>query len=100
MIENGRAAMWLDYVFSQGGQPLDVENVGYVPLPMAADGRALLSTRSISGYFISTQANAAQRQACWQWLTYLTTRPDADVGLPARMSTAISSEYTDRKSVV
>ncbi len=94
MIENGRAAMWLDYVFSQGGQPLDVENVGYVPLPMAADGRALLSTRSISGYFISTQANAAQRQACWQWLTYLTTRPDADVGLPARISTAISSEYT------
>jgi multiple sugar transport system substrate-binding protein len=90
LIENGRAAMWIDSAFSQGAGEVTLTNVGYVPLPVGQGGLSHLSYQSITGYFISAETTAESRQACWQWMTYLTGQPDVDAGLSARQTTVTS----------
>jgi ABC-type glycerol-3-phosphate transport system substrate-binding protein len=90
LSDNGRAAMWIDSAFSQGAGDVALTNIGYVPLPVGQGGRSHLSYQSMSGYFISAEANTESRQACWQWMTYLTGQPDVDAGLPARQTTSTS----------
>lgn len=101
LIDEERAAMWLASSFSQGSanDAVDGAGVGYVPLPAGQDQRDRLSMQYMSGYFISAQANAEERQACWTWLTYLTEQVSADTGLPARQTTADSAEYAQQAGI-
>jgi multiple sugar transport system substrate-binding protein len=90
-INEGRAAMWTtspatDAVFGQREL-----NTGTAPLPIRADGTSPGSYTAASGYFISAQTE--NRQACWQWITYLSDQTSATQGLPARRSVAESDAY-------
>lgn len=95
LINGGRAAMWTNSgttaaLFSDRG---DIE-IGAAPLPARADGTSRGSMLTTSGYFIS--ADTAHRQACWEWLTYLSAQPDAVQGLPANRTVAESDAYRRR----
>lgn len=99
LINNGRAAMWSESGQFAGGVSIVVtgssaarpENVGFVPLPSAPDGSRRGGYQAVSGYFISAEATAPQ--ACWQWLTFLTTQPTLSTQLSARQETAQSAAY-------
>ncbi len=90
LIQEGRAAMWTTTTpgnLEEGAAP-----VGLAPLPAGPGSNgALLSVR---GYFISARTGA--REACWTWITFLTTRPEAAQGFPARRSVAESASYRRR----
>lgn len=96
LISDGRAAMWTRY----GAQPdlglgdRSQLNIGVAPLPRGSGGAAGGSFLTSSGYFISADAEA--RQACWQWITFLTGQPEATTALPARRSVAESDAYRQR----
>lgn len=94
LITDGRAAMWtstgtLAAVFGNWGDL----NVGAAPLPSLEGAPKTGTYAGSSGYFISSQTEA--RQACWQWITFLTGQPMAVQGFPARRSAAESSEYRE-----
>jgi multiple sugar transport system substrate-binding protein len=92
LINDGRAAMWTGsasaaMVFGER----EGLNIGYAPLPVRADGTSSSGILTTSGYFIS--ADTENRQACWQWITFLSGQPAAVQGLPARQSVAGSDEF-------
>jgi multiple sugar transport system substrate-binding protein len=90
LINQGQVAMWTDGGMPGGsGQP-DI-NSGVVPLPTGSNSAQGSGFQSVDGYFISAQTQA--RQACWEWITFLTTQPNAASGLPARQDVAESTEY-------
>jgi multiple sugar transport system substrate-binding protein len=96
LINEGRAAMWTDGGGGGrggGGFPgmgtADL-NTGIVPLPAGPNSDQGSGYQSVSGFFISSQTDA--RQACWEWITFLTEQPAA-AGFPARRSVAESAEY-------
>jgi ABC-type glycerol-3-phosphate transport system substrate-binding protein len=97
MIDDERAAMWSAYA----GMPnlLNSEkrptmNIGVAPLPVGAGGSTGSNYISSNGYYIS--ADTPARQACWKWITYLTTAADVKQGFPARKSVAQSEAYTQK----
>jgi len=96
LISGGRAAMWTKYG-AQSSLGLDDQrkemNIGVVPLP-AGPGAKSGSYLTSSGYFISAETEA--RQACWQWITFLTGQVDAMQGVPARRSVAESDAYRQK----
>jgi ABC-type glycerol-3-phosphate transport system substrate-binding protein len=93
IVDGGRAAMWT----SLESTDLDSEprglNVGVAPLPAGPRGGAG-AYRRVTGYFIS--ARTPYRQACWEWIAYLTVQPDAGRGVPARRSVVHSAAYRQR----
>lgn len=92
MITEGRVAMWSSSPTAAavfGGRP-DL-NAGAVPPPRMPDGSSPASLLTVSGYFIS--AETEHRQACWQWITFLSGEPAAVQGLPARQSVATSDAF-------
>jgi multiple sugar transport system substrate-binding protein len=94
LINDGRAAMWT----SSGAMaaifgPREGMNLGAAPLP-AEPGVAGGGYSQASGYFIS--ADTENREACWQWITYLTGQAGAVQGLPARISVTESNEYREQ----
>ncbi len=102
LIDNDRAALWKDdpygtVIIGPGGEEeveaSDNSHIGYVPYPVGEDGGA--GYESMNGYYIA--ADTEVRQAAWEWLKFLTTQESlAQVGLPARVSTAESPEYAQR----
>jgi ABC-type glycerol-3-phosphate transport system substrate-binding protein len=97
LIDGGRAAMWTAY----GGQPnltgddkRSKMNIGVVALPIGAAGQQGGNYISSNGYYIS--ADTPARQACWQWMTYLTGQADVFEGVPARKSVAESEAYQQK----
>ncbi len=95
LISEGRAGMWTSFglmdAVSLGGNR-EALNTGVVPLPAGTAGASGGGTTN--GYFISAQTEA--RQACWQWITFLTEQSDLTPGLPARRSVAESDAYRQR----
>lgn len=94
LLENGRAAMWADQGF-QSFPEIDLSglDIGVVPLPTGPDGTAV-AANSVVGYFISAQTT--QRQACWEWIKFLSNQPIAgEFGntIPAKISLAESAAY-------
>jgi ABC-type glycerol-3-phosphate transport system substrate-binding protein len=72
----------------------DPSNIGAAPPPVRADGTSPGSVMTTSGYFISAQTE--HRQACWQWIAFLSGQPAAVQGLPARRTVAESNEYRQK----
>jgi multiple sugar transport system substrate-binding protein len=95
MITEGRAAMWssLPTTAAVFGERTGL-NVGAAPPPRRTDGTSPSSLLSTSGYFISAQTE--NRQACWQWITFLSGQPAAVQGLPARLSVAHSDAFRQK----
>lgn len=87
-ISGGRAAMWTSEVVSIFGDRGDL-NTGVAPMPAGIDGSS--GGGSSYGYFISAETQA--RQACWEFITFLTEQPGLTQGLPARRSVAQSEAY-------
>lgn len=101
LIDTGRAAMWTVAGFGGGGPGImimggpdeeepDTSHVGVAPLPAGPDGTGG-GYSSLNGYFISATTDA--RQACWEWIKFLTEQPSAATGLPGRRSVAESAAY-------
>jgi multiple sugar transport system substrate-binding protein len=92
LISGGRAAMWTKVGTQPVGGDYETLNVGVAPLPAGVDGAS--GSGTATGYFISAQTEA--RQACWQWITFLTEQQGLTQGLPARRSVAESDAYRQR----
>ncbi|MBE7530366.1 MAG: extracellular solute-binding protein [Ardenticatenaceae bacterium] len=95
LIQGELAAMWSRWSNNDYGHlQADTEgltNLGAVPLPLNPGAQSTISSEM--AYFIA--ADTQHRQACWQWLTFITTI-DASVGMPARISLAESAAYRRR----
>jgi multiple sugar transport system substrate-binding protein len=89
LINGGRAAMWSYLGPLAAGGDRDELNTGVAPLP-AGSGDDSVAGVAI-GHFISAHTEA--RQACWQWIVFLTEQPGLAPGLPARRSVAESDAY-------
>jgi multiple sugar transport system substrate-binding protein len=89
LISEGRAAMWTNMGATAIGGDREGLDIGVAPLPAGVNGAA--GSGTVTGYFISAQTEA--RQACWQWITFLTKQPGLTQGLPARRSVAESGAY-------
>ncbi len=97
MIDDGRAAMWSAYAGMPnltGSTKRPTMNIGVAPLPIGAAGSKGGNYIASNGYYIS--ADTPAKQACWKWITYLTTAVDVKQGLPARKSVATSEAYTQK----
>jgi ABC-type glycerol-3-phosphate transport system substrate-binding protein len=95
LINDGHAAMWTSSATAAAvfGERTGM-NVGAAPPPRRADGTSPGAVLTTSGYFISAQTE--NRQACWQWITFLNGQPAAVQGLPARLSVAQSDAYRQK----
>ena len=67
------------------------QRIGVAPLPLGPDGRQIGGYQTASGYFISAETN--ERQACWQWISFLSENPVSEANLPARRSVATSDAF-------
>jgi multiple sugar transport system substrate-binding protein len=97
MIDDERAAMWTSYAGMPNllnSQKRPTMNIGVASLPIGAAGSRGGNYVSSNGYYIS--ADTPAKQACWKWITYLTTAVDVKQGLPARKSVATSEAYTQK----
>jgi multiple sugar transport system substrate-binding protein len=97
-VYRGKVAMWISWLAERGGGA-DVEDRwvgewkmrwGVVPLPRDARSAALTF---VTGYFVSSQA--ADPQACWQWVSFLSQRLPPGM-MPTRRSLAESDEYAQQ----
>jgi ABC-type glycerol-3-phosphate transport system substrate-binding protein len=88
LINDGRAAMWVSEIISILGDRGEL-NTGVAPLPVGIDGTSGGGTAV--GYFISADTDA--RQACWEWINFLTEQPALSESLPARRSVAESDAF-------
>ncbi len=100
LIDNDLAGMWLkesnDAFVVIGGpeeEKAEEARTGIVPLPTGPDGTQTGGYSPSAGYFISAETEA--RQACWDWLVFLTEQPGAGNTLPARVNVAQSDAFRD-----
>ena len=88
-----RGAMWRDdgseWEGAYATPTAAIEERQYTTFPVMP-GNSRMLPLEITGFYIS--AETTQRQACWQWLTFL-TRHDSGIGIPARLSLAHSEEF-------
>ena len=88
-----RGAMWRDdgseWEGAYATPTAAIEERQYTTFPTAPDSNTLLPLE-VTGFYIS--AETMQRQACWQWITFL-ARHDSGIGIPARLSLAHSEEF-------
>lgn len=95
-VQAGRVAMWIDYVSTHDFAPPLPFEVGIAPLPAPSGSMGPVEVGAstefdIKAYYVS--AHAADPQACWEWLSFLSSRPEAVRLLPARRSVAASSDW-------
>jgi multiple sugar transport system substrate-binding protein len=88
LINDGQAAMWVSEIISILGDRGEL-NTGVAPLPVGIDGTSGGGTAV--GFFISADTDA--RQACWEWINFLTEQPALSESLPSRRSVAESDAY-------
>jgi multiple sugar transport system substrate-binding protein len=88
LLREGRAAMWISEIVAIFGDRSEL-NTGLAPMPVGIAGGG--AGGSAIGYFISAHTEA--RQACWQWITFLTEQSSLAPGLPSRRSVAESDAY-------
>jgi ABC-type glycerol-3-phosphate transport system substrate-binding protein len=97
-VRSGQVAMWIDYVSSHAFAPPLPFEVGVAPLPAQSEAEESIGARattefSVYAYYIS--AHTAEPQACWEWLTFLSSRSDGVQLLPARLNAAASPKWQE-----
>jgi ABC-type glycerol-3-phosphate transport system substrate-binding protein len=93
LFANRRGAMWRDdgseWEGAYATPTAAIKERQYTTFPIASAGEIVLPL-DVTGLYIS--ARTEQRQACWQWITFLSEH-DPGVGIPARISVAHSEEF-------
>jgi ABC-type glycerol-3-phosphate transport system substrate-binding protein len=94
LISNGLAAMWTTHGPVPAFAFRNQLETGVAPLPVGPGGTGG-APLTASGYFLSARSQASPdvRQACWEWITFLSGQPEAVQGLPVRRSVAESEAY-------
>jgi ABC-type glycerol-3-phosphate transport system substrate-binding protein len=95
-LAQGRAAMWSNSAFNVdlgGGDEAEFDT-GAAPLPAGTGEARGSGYQSATGYFIS--ADTEVRDACWQWIKFLTEQPSMGMGLPARQALAESDAFSEQ----
>jgi len=92
-VQSGKAAMWLNVA--------GIENGGYFPpetpifeagvAPVPSFGYPLMPMNNGTAFYISRQAE--NPTACWEWIKFLSDKPEAVAGIPLRQSILMSKEY-------
>ncbi len=90
-VANGKVAMWIDYITYHAAAPPLPFKVGVAPLPA---GEQASTEFVVHALFIS--AHAAAPQACWDWIAYLSGRPELVSALPPRRRVASSPGWQAR----
>lgn len=95
-LAQGRAAMWSNSAFNVDlGASDEAEfDTGAAPLPAGTGETRGSGYQSATGYFIS--ADTEVRDACWQWIKFLTEQPNLGTGLPARQALAESDAFREQ----
>jgi ABC-type glycerol-3-phosphate transport system substrate-binding protein len=105
LMRRGRLAMWpggfSSFMQIRGGSPMNFE-VGVAALPIGPGGyRGEIAQIMPAAYHIAAGSPSTQRQACWEWIKFLTTQPTAvqvqgtsGRVMPAHIETAESEAYT------
>jgi ABC-type glycerol-3-phosphate transport system substrate-binding protein len=101
LVRNGRAAIWTGgyaAIFTNWGAPRLQFEVGYAALPLPPGGYR--SGVSPGAYHIV--ADSPHRQACWEWIKFLSTQPTAVQAanttarlMPAHIATAESEAFVE-----
>jgi ABC-type glycerol-3-phosphate transport system substrate-binding protein len=99
LIDNNQAAMWssssfeanLTFNTSLRETEQGELRTGTLPLPTGMAEQISGGYQAINGYYIS--AGAQEKEACWEWLKFLSTQPSIISGFPARISVAESNVY-------
>ncbi len=96
VLAQGRAAMWSNSAFNVdlGGSDEAEIDTGAVPLPAGTGETRGSGYQSATGYFIS--ADTQVREACWEWIKFLTEQPNMGTGMPARQALAQSDAFRDQ----
>jgi multiple sugar transport system substrate-binding protein len=95
-LAQGRAAMWSNSAFNVelGSGDEGEFDTGAVPLPIGTGEARGSGYQSATGYFIS--ADTQVREACWEWIKFLTRQPGTGSGLPARQEVAESDAFREQ----
>lgn len=96
ILDQGRVAMWVNSTFDVdfGSEEGNGQRTGAVPLPAGLGENQGSGFSSATGYFISAGTEA--RQACWEWIKFMTEQPGLGSGLPARQEVAESDAYREK----
>lgn len=93
LVQNGRVGMWLDTRGAIGATTAAATTGTLVPLPNVVG--SALAPQPTRALYIS--AKTAHPEACWTWLTFLSTQRAAlSSGFPARTSLATSAAFTQQ----
>ena len=105
LMRRGRLAMWpgglSGFMQTRGGSPMNFE-VGVAALPIGPGGyRGEIAQIMPAAYHIAADSPSTHRQACWEWIKFLTRQPTAvqvqgtsGRMMPAHIETAESEAYT------
>ncbi len=88
LIQEGRVAMWTDFTSLYRFDVLKNIRYGIAPMPQ---GTRQATQFIYEGLYISV--GAANPQACWEWLKFVSGQISPLYSLPARRSTARSVEF-------
>jgi ABC-type glycerol-3-phosphate transport system substrate-binding protein len=96
LMTGGQLAFWSammgeknSYFYMPGQEP--PYKIGMVPLPEVEGENPMSGWSNDRGQYISAQSNEAQ--ACWDWIKFLSDKPDLFSGVPARRSMAESPAW-------
>jgi ABC-type glycerol-3-phosphate transport system substrate-binding protein len=102
LLSGGQVAMWPSLqtgaVVAMQNTPLNYE-IGSAPVPLGLSGSRGDISSQIHAYYILD--HSPNRQACWQWIKFLSNHPQAvptgtNAGYPAQIKVAESKEYIDQ----
>ncbi len=93
LVETGRVAMWTWFAHISPYAPEVLTASGMVPFPQSGD-RPLPPAVINYAHFISAQTE--HPQACWDWLRFLSDRPEAVEGVPTRRSLTESAAFRQK----
>ena len=99
LLQSERVALWPEQasivMMTAGNFPADME-VGVAPIPKGPNG-GLDASEYLYAYYIL--ADTSQREACWDWIKFLTLHPATTVYMPAHIKTAESAAFSEAVGV-
>jgi multiple sugar transport system substrate-binding protein len=96
LIDDDWVAMWFTIETGDSKVYTETLNLGYAPMPRNPDGLYRPDYVFSRAYFIGADVDPAQADACWRWISYLTTQAELVTGLAPRRSVFASDAYRAR----
>ena len=85
-INKGKFGMWASQYIDLGGVLWGTEGEWTVPWGAAPLPRDAQAATTVTAYQLGISSQAADADACWQWLKYMSQQLPPDIFLPARTS--------------